>query len=71
MNNHFFVWLLDNQCLVNNFRFAPFIEKCIDDTNLFSFNSKNEFYNYLYINGYDETVLKSFLYLWHFFKQSS
>ncbi|WP_324282471.1 hypothetical protein VKI21_12525 [Cyanobacterium aponinum UTEX 3222] len=62
---NFYFWLLDNQCLFKHERFKPFIEKCIDDTNLFNLNSEREIYQYLWVNGYGESVLMAFLRLWY------
>ena len=71
MENTFYFWLLDNQCWTKNERFSPFIDECIDNTDLFNFTNEYDFYQYLYVNGYSEEVLLSFLYLWHLYEAST
>lgn len=67
---NFYTWLLDNQCLFKHPKVKPFIDKCIDNLDLFSLNTEEDYVYYLSVNGYDSEVIMAFLRLYHAFKLS-
>lgn len=70
----FFVWVLENECFFNKHEkkhlFKPFLQKVTGNFDLLSIeNSETAIYNYLWVNGYPEDVLLSFLWLWTIFEK--
>lgn len=64
---NFYTWLLDNQCLFKHPKIKPFIDNCIEDTNLFHLDSEEDIVYYLSVNGYNQDVIMAFLRLYHYF----
>lgn len=66
--NSFFAWILDNECLFKHERFKPFIDNCLQDTNLFDLETEKDFFYYLSVNGYSEEIILSFLRVFHVYQ---
>lgn len=69
MNSDFYLWVLDNECYLKRQEKAqPFIFNCIHDYNLFNLVTEKDIFNYLWVNGYPEFIIQSFLLVWKAFE---
>lgn len=72
MKENFYFWVLNNECFLKRQKKAqPFILNCLHDYNLCNFSSEKDLFNYLWVNGYSESILLSFLTVWKSYEYST